>query len=196
MPNYETVTSAVRQFFPRSKWQKSHYAWYKSQIKRGRISVQSDASLDTSEAEIDSDIESSVEASLSVERDLHDYLARRLSDLEPGLKLRRGGVEYKTDAGRVDILAVDRAGKLVVIEIKAGTAKDSALGQILGYTGCLSKDNSGIRGLLVASDFDPRVVYACKTVPSIKLVRYKLGFTFDAVDSTLLHPLQALQAHG
>jgi len=38
LPSYEKLTAAlVRQNFPTSKWQKTHYAWYKSKIKTGEI---------------------------------------------------------------------------------------------------------------------------------------------------------------
>lgn len=47
------------------------------------------------------------------------------------------GVEYQTEAGRIDLLARDVDNNLVVVELKAGKAKDSALGQLLGYVGCL-----------------------------------------------------------
>ena len=38
-PSYEKLTSLVLEHFPTSKWKKTHYAWYKSKIKRGEIPV-------------------------------------------------------------------------------------------------------------------------------------------------------------
>ena len=38
-PSYDKLTSLVLRHFPTSKWQKSHYAWYKSKIKTGDIVV-------------------------------------------------------------------------------------------------------------------------------------------------------------
>jgi len=191
MPSYRKLTSLVKQFFPHSKWQESHYAWYKSQIKRGKISV-SDEDTESDFNDMDSqnemDIEDSLEASISVESDLQDYLEQRLTELEPGLKLHNEGVEYKTDAGRIDILAVDKDGALVVIEIKSGKAKDNALGQILGYIGCLysiRQYQKNIRGILVASGFDQRVIYAAKQLKNIKLVAYKLSFSFNEIQEDI-----------
>jgi len=187
MPSYEKLTSLVKRFFPRSKWQKSHYAWYKSQIRRGKILVPGeDIEFDSNdiESQNETDIEDSLEASISVERDLQDYLAQRLTELEPGLKLHNEGIEYQTDAGRIDILAVDNEGALVVIEVKAGKAKDNALGQILGYIGCLSdsrQDKENVRGILVASGFDRRVIYAAKPLKDVRLVAYKLSFSFNEI---------------
>ena len=104
-----------------------------------------------------------------------------MNQLEPDLTLHKGGVEYQTDAGRVDILALDKKKNLVVVEIKAGSAKDSSLGQLLGYMGCLSTKNKSLRGILVVSDFDGRVVFAAKGLPNIKLVKYTLSFSFKRV---------------
>ena len=189
IPSYRKLTSLVKQFFPHSKWKETHYAWYKSQIKRGNISVSDDdTEPDFNDEEIlnETDIEDSLEASISVERDLQDYLEQRLTELEPGLKLHDGGVEYETDAGKIDILAVDEEGALVVIEIKSGKAKDNALGQILGYIGCLYSsrpDDKNIRGILVASGFDQRVIYAAKKLTNIKLITYKLSFIFNEIQN-------------
>ncbi|EHU9474294.1 DUF91 domain-containing protein, partial [Vibrio vulnificus] len=85
--------------------------------------------------------------------------------------------------GRIDILAKDKTGQLVVIELKAGKAKDSALGQLLGYIGCLSEssDTSNIRGILVASDFDKRVVFGAKAISNVKLVKYQISFNLEVV---------------
>ena len=140
-PSYEKLTSLVKHHFPNSKWQMSHYSWYKSQIRTGRIKVsgiERNISDEKDEPDIESNIEDSIEASVSLERDLHNWLTTRLPEIEPGLILVDGGVEYQTEAGRIDILAKNQTGGLVVIELKAGKAKDGALGQLLGYMGCLS----------------------------------------------------------
>ena len=124
-------------------------------IKTGKIEVsgvERNVSDEKENSDIESNIEESVEASVSLERDLHNWLTTRLSEVEPGLTLVDGGVEYQIEVGRIDILAKDQTGGLVAIEIKAGTAKDGALGQLLGYMGCLSSSNEQpkVRGILVA----------------------------------------------
>jgi endonuclease len=183
-PSYEKLTSLVKQHFPNSKWQKTHYAWYKSKIKTGEIQVPG-VSIERSD-EIQSDaveteVEESIEARLTLERDLHSYLASRIGEIESGLTLVENGIEYPTEAGRIDLLARDASNHLVVIELKAGEAKDSALGQLLGYMGCLSASESNPRGILVASSFDPRVVFAARGLPSVKLVKYRLRFELQEV---------------
>lgn len=187
-PSHERLMSLVLQHFPSSKWNKDHYAWYKSQIKRGLIAVPGFAPIaDESgiggiEEETSQDkIEQAFEASVSLERDLHSYLAGRLGELEPGLCLEANGVEYQTEAGRIDLLARDSGGRLVIVELKAGKAKDAALGQLLGYMGCLAGRESDIRGILVASDFDNRVVLAVQALPNVRLLKYQLLFSFESV---------------
>lgn len=185
-PSYERLTSLVRQHFPSSKWQKTHYAWYKSKIKTGEIPVpgiSADKSEEVLTDEIETEVEESIEASVSLERDLHSYLASRISEIEPGLTLVENGVEWQTEAGRIDLLAKDSNNHLVVIELKAGKAKDSALGQLLGYMGCLSGSGTNVRGILVASRFDSRVVFAAKGLSNIKLVKYQLSFNLQEISS-------------
>lgn len=184
-PSYEKLTGLVLQNFPNSKWKRTHYAWYKSQIRRGEIVVPGgdDESDSTQQDSIDSEVEEVIEASLSLERDLHAYLTRAIHEIESGLTLRQNGVEHQIDAGRIDLLATDAAGSIVVIELKAGTAKDAALGQLLGYIGCMAENNphASVRGILIASEFEKRVVYAAKALPQIRLVRYKVAFQLQTV---------------
>jgi hypothetical protein len=183
-PSYEKLTSLVRQHFPTSKWQKTHYAWYKSKIKTGEISVpgiSSDVTSENGGDRIDAEVEDSLEASVSLERDLHSYLATRVNEIEAGLTLVENGVEWQTEAGRIDLLARDANNHLVVVELKAGKAKDGALGQLLGYMGCLAATESNVRGILVASTFDSRVVFAARGLPNVKLVKYQLSFNLDEV---------------
>lgn len=183
-PSYEKLTSLVRQHFPTSKWKKTHYAWYKSKIRTGEIAVPGISPTGreaTTGDQIEAEVEESIEATLSLERDLHSYLATRVGEIESGLTLVEDGVEYPTEAGKIDLLARDKASQLVVIELKAGKGKDNALGQLLGYMGCLSAAEPSVRGILVASSFDSRVVFAARGLPNVKLVRYQLSFSLEEV---------------
>jgi endonuclease len=188
LPSYEKLTSVVMQHFPNSKWKKSHYAWYKSKIKSGAIEVPEfpvDENGNDCREYDEAEIEETFEASLSLEKDLHSYLVARVEKIEAGLSIVENGVEFQIDAGRIDILAKDRDDNLVVIELKAGKAMDKALGQIIGYMGCMTtiEEFHGIpiRGILIASGFDQRVVYAAKALPNLKLVKYHLSFDFQEI---------------
>ena len=72
-----------------------------------------------------------VETSISLERDIEDHLVHHLDGIEKGLALV--GRQVIIDVGRIDILAQDVKGQRVVIEVKVGEAKDSAVGQIARY---------------------------------------------------------------
>ncbi len=183
-PSYEKLTSLVLKYFPTSKWKKSHYAWYKSKIKRGDIVVpgfdNAETNYNESSNNSEDEIFETIDASISLEKDLHSYLATRVSEIETGLTLADDGIEHQTDAGRIDILANDLNDNFVVIELKAGKAKDNALGQLLGYMGCIAT-NENIRGVLIASDFDKRVIYASKGLKNIKLLKYKVSFELQEI---------------
>jgi len=178
-PAKEHLAELVAEYFPDSKWKDTHYAWYKSQIKRGLIVIDESNFLSEEEPTADSN----KEFSLSLERDLQSYLSLRLDEIENGLELVENGIEYHTSAGDIDILAKDINGNFVVIELKAGKAKDSAVGQILGYMGALSETKKGenIRGIIVASDFEPRLFFASKSLINLQLVKYNLIFSFSSV---------------
>lgn len=129
--------------------------------------------------------------SVSVERDLRKYLVVNLDSLEPSLRIHqdgeRTGEEFPIAGGsmRIDILAVDKSDKFVVIELKAGVADTSTFGQISGYIGWIKKNlakGREVRGMLVANSFDEKVKYATALVPDISLKRYELKFEFKDVN--------------
>ncbi|MCD6368757.1 MAG: DUF91 domain-containing protein [Thermoproteales archaeon] len=119
---------------------------------------------------------------LSLERDLEEYLARNIECLEAGLKLKAR--QKDLPAGRVDILAEDREGRLVAIELKAGEAHESSLTQLLAYISCLKEieRDREVRGILIANKFTNRVRYATRLIPYIKLKRYRVKFEFEDVE--------------
>lgn len=183
MPSYESLTKKVRENFPLSAWQKSHYSWFKSQINTGRIQISEHSinELEATDKFIEENIAQSIDTQVSLEKDLQQYLSLRVNKLEEGLMLVENGVEYSTEAGRIDLLTRDNSNNFVVIELKAVKAKDSALGQLLGYIGCMSQENKNVRGILVASGFDKRVIFAVKALPNIKLIKYELSFNLKEV---------------
>jgi RecB family endonuclease NucS len=70
----------------------------------------------------------------------------------------------------------------VIIELKAGTAEPEALTQLLAYMAVVGKqDHKPVRGILIAGDFHPRVVFAASAVPNVRLLRYHFQFTFEPI---------------
>ena len=123
------------------------------------------------------------EATFGLERDLQLALRSNVQELEPGLAIIDDGKERTTNAGRVDITARDKCGTTVVVELKAGTAAPEALTQLLAYMGVIGKqEQKPVRGILVAGDFHPRLVFAAQAVPNVQLRKYRFKFTFETVE--------------
>lgn len=119
-----------------------------------------------------------VETSVSLERDIEDHLIHSLGAIEKGLKFVSR--QFSTDVGRIDILAEDKNGRRVVIEVKVGEAKDSAVGQIARYLGWFTKfDGKPPRGMLIAAEFPEGVRYAATAVSNLTLHAYKISFSFE-----------------
>lgn len=116
-----------------------------------------------------------------LERNLQDSLRNQIGQLERGLVVVDDGDERSVESGFIDILARDASGALVVIELKAGTAKRDAVGQITGYMGDLMAEepDTHIRGILVAADFDKSCQSGVRAIPALKLKRYRFSFTFE-----------------
>ncbi len=121
----------------------------------------------------------------AAESDLRDFLAKNLEQVEPGLQLfRRGdqtGVEFPVDGGRIDILAVDRDKRFVVLEFKLSQGRSRALGQLLYYMGWVDKKlgNGPCRGIIVAKEIGEELAIAVKRVPGVSLCRYHLAVSIE-----------------
>ena len=124
-----------------------------------------------------------IETAISLERDIEDHLVEHLDRVEKGLEYV--GRQISTDVGRIDILAKDSQGEKVIIEVKAGPAKDSAVGQIARYLGYYAKmDKNPPRAILIAGEFPDGVKYAASAIPRLKLLAYRVSFSFDKQDLT------------
>lgn len=93
----------------------------------------------------------------------------------------RVGQQYDTDTGPIDILAISKDKKtLLVLELKKGRASDVVVGQILRYMGYvkeeLAEEGQKIRGAIIAMEDDPRIRRALSMVPNIDFYRYQISF--------------------
>jgi len=127
-----------------------------------------------------------------VESHLRDFIAKNIDTITVNghrLKLYvgengRDGVEYPTDVGPIDILAVDVGGNFGVFELKLSRGDDKAMGQISRYMGWiklnLAKDK-GVKGVIVAKKVDEKLKYAASIIPDISLFEYELNFKIQEV---------------
>jgi len=124
--------------------------------------------------------------SISLEKDLRDYLAENPDLIEKGLSLV--GKEHPIEgAGRADLLCKDKRGNYIVIETKKARESEKVVGQILKYIGGLKKEGKKTtRGIIIVNEPDDKLDLAIEAVKDlIKLKYYKVSFEItDSPTST------------
>ena len=128
-------------------------------------------------------------SSFAMEKHLEDFLVKNWSATSLGKKYdiiqedgELIGQQYRTDTGQIDILAISKDKKeLLVIELKKGRASDAVVGQILRYMGYISSDiaetDQNVRGCIIAHEDDLRIKNALKMTPTIDFYRYEVSFS-------------------
>lgn len=128
------------------------------------------------------------------ERDLRNYLAKNLGVIEPGLQLYDDGegvtgLEFPVGGRRIDILALDRRGDYVVVELKVSQAYDRVVGQLLRYMGWIEQNQAdpgqGVRGVIVASEISDDLRLACSRIDGVRLYKYALSVSLEPVSTKL-----------
>lgn len=113
---------------------------------------------------------------ISREIDLQKHLMKHPEKIEAGLRVVDPEKLLPEGAGIPDIVCKDSGDNYVVVELKAGQAGYDALGQIVSYRGALvKKTGAKVRGIIVASDFDPKIRFGTDITDSqgVKLVELK-----------------------
>jgi endonuclease len=117
------------------------------------------------------------------ERDLRNYLVRNLGLIEPGLRLYEEegitGVEFPVGGRFIDILAIDREGRYVVVELKVSRGYDRVVGQLLRYMGWIEQNMESsmpARGIIVANEITSDLKLACSRIPDVRLIEYEIEF--------------------
>lgn len=137
-----------------------------------------------------SDDEGANDSEFAYERDLQNFLVKNLHLIEHGLKLYEedgiNGIEYPVGGRRIDILAVDKDGALVVIELKVSKGHDRVIGQILRYLGWIKKnlaaENQHVRGIIIAKEITDDLQLACTMTSDISLREYSISFSVEQVN--------------
>ena len=114
-----------------------------------------------------------------VENWRHTDLGRDYNILEEEGEL--AGQQYPTDTGPIDILAVSKDKKrLLVVELKKGRASDAVVGQIARYMGYvqeeLAEDGQTVEGVIIALEDDLRIRRALSILNGVRFYRYQIAF--------------------
>jgi restriction system protein len=127
-------------------------------------------------------------ANFALEKHLEDFLVTNWKNTLLGKQFNifedegeKVGQQYQTDTGAIDILAVSKDNKtLLVVELKKGRASDVVVGQTLRYMGyvkdVLAEERQTVRGVIIASEDDQRMKRALSMVPTIDFYRYEVSF--------------------
>jgi endonuclease len=144
------------------------------------------------EQEIDELVDAQMAGStqFALEQDLQRYLADNLRVIEPGLTLYQDeglkGLEYPAGGGRrIDILALDKAGGFVVLELKVEKGYDRVVGQLLRYMNWVRKElaepGQRVRGIIVCRAMSEDLRLACASIKDVELFEYQLSVTVTKV---------------
>ncbi len=124
----------------------------------------------------------------ALEKHLEDFLVENWSKTELGKKYdifkedgEIVGQQYQTDTGPIDILAIRKDKKeILIIELKKGRASDAVIGQILRYMGYvmeeLAEKDQSMKGVVIALEDDKKIRRALIASPNIAFYRYQVDF--------------------
>lgn len=127
-------------------------------------------------------------AQFVLEKHLEDFLVQNWAQTGLGKDYdifeedgERVGRQYQTDTGPMDVLAISKDKKrLLVVELKKGRASDAVVGQVLRYMGYvhqeLAEPGQTVGGAIIALEDDQRIRRALAVTPGISFYRYEINF--------------------
>lgn len=115
------------------------------------------------------------------ENDLQETILFQINDLFPEFRIygrdNEEGIKYKIGGKEIDILLESKDGKsLLIIELKAGTAKEKVFGQIAMYYGLIIKEfpEKDVKGLVIAQEISSELINAGLLSDKISFMSYLL----------------------
>jgi hypothetical protein len=140
--------------------------------------------------EVSDDLDqAAIEPAFPLQGDLERCLLSDLGRLELNLRLyQENGVSGRNletgQVGRINVLAIDENGYLVVVEPRVGRADVEVCGQILSLMGWVAENlarGRKVRGIIIASEFSDALRYAAIAMKDVVLRRFEIRLTFTAV---------------
>ncbi len=128
-----------------------------------------------------------------LESHLRDFIVQNLSSIKIHNKSLMlyvnengvDGVEYRTDVGIIDILAIDDENNFVIFELKLSRGNDQTLGQLLRYMGWVEENiahDKKVHGVIVAKTIDEKLRYAMKKTQDVILYEYEIDFKITPIN--------------
>ncbi len=127
----------------------------------------------------------------ALEKHLEDFLIQNWKSTDIGKNYdiyeeegEMVGQQYPTDTGPIDILAVSKDNKtLLVVELKKGRVSDVVVGQCQRYMGYvkeeLAEKNQEVRGIIIGFEDDIKIQRALSVTQNIELYTYKVNFQLE-----------------
>lgn len=180
---YSTGRGEVELYHP-----EKHGMWEIAEDDMGKLFVR----LQSDEITQDEDESEQESFVFPLENHLQAFIVQNIESIKiNGKKLMlyvddsdNDGVEYQTDIGRIDILAVDDQEDFFVFELKVGKGPDSAVGQVLRYMGWVKEklaQTKNVTGIVVSKKANDKIKYAASMTPDVHLFEYDLAFDIKEV---------------
>jgi hypothetical protein len=142
--------------------------------------------------ENEDELPEAVEMAFPLEKYLEHFIVKNWNSIDFGEHLElyvdedgTPGEQYTTDVGIIDILAKDKDGNFVVIELKRGVSNQNVIGQILSYISWvrenLSAKGQKVRGIVIVNEGNKALLAAQKEVADKVAVKY-YRVKFDIID--------------
>jgi len=185
---FSTARGRVELYDP-----EKHGMWEIRRDEYGKLIVAQAGLEELPEVEVTGEItEEERELLFPVESHLRDFIAQNIEVIkvnDRSLRLYvddhgRDGVEYPTDVGPIDVLALDEEDNFVVFELKLNRGPDKAMGQLLRYMGWVKRKlakGKKVKGVIVAKSVDEKLKYAASVIPDVSLFEYELNFKIREV---------------
>jgi hypothetical protein len=134
-------------------------------------------------------IDNTVPSSFILEKHLESYIEKFWKDTVFGndYEIYENGRQYSTETGPLDLLAQRKDKKeFLILELKRDKTSDVAVAQTLRYMGYIKKtlatNNETVKGCIIGTKEDKKLVNAISMVPDIDFYRYNLSFSLDKID--------------